>query len=68
MTNANKVSMFYTPKSLGERHKDNVLEAISLGFWSFNFGSSPTGKHLLNHWGKVRVFTGASRTAQAAHT
>ena len=64
---ASKVSSFYSPTSLDEAHKDNLLEAISLGFWSLNFGSSPAGKHLLSHWGKGRVFTGASRTSMTLH-
>jgi len=57
-----KVSSFYTPVSLDEAHKDNLLESISLGFWSLNFGSSHAGKHLLSHWGKGKVFSGAGRT------
>ena len=66
-TISSKVSSFYTPASLDEAHKDNLLESISLGFWSLNFGSSPAGKHLLSHWGKGRVFTGAGRTAMTLH-
>jgi hypothetical protein len=62
-----KVSSFYTPVSLDEAHKDNLLESISLGFWSLNFGSSHAGKHLLSHWGKGKVFSGAGRTAMTLH-
>ena len=62
-----KVSSFYSPISLDEAHKDNLLESISLGFWGLNFGSSHAGKHLLSHWGKGKVFSGAGRTAMTLH-
>ena len=66
-TSASRVSSFYAHTSLDEAHKDNLLESICLGFWSLNFGSSPASKHLLSHWGKGRVFTGAGRTAMTVH-